>query len=1128
MPTQRRGRGDLRRVVRPKVKAKAKTVKPKARAIPKARPKTTSVRPPKRTVVSEHASEHYRRPRPKPQRKAKPPRSVMLAKPKRKKVYDPNKAYHSMRTRMERTRKAQRGAAKVAKRLPGKQPTERAADINKRRNLRIAKNRLEREYGTIQLTHAGRTMLKRELRQMKNPTYKKMKAAIERHKYKAPKAAGISFDVGRAVSEMPGMGKRWLKGGERTAVGFIPGVVESVRHPIRAAEATAAQVKHDFAPLVKGDFKKFGRQVVEDPFGYTLYAPVGYAAGKTVKRRVTGQPKRRHRWMSYETGNMNPEHVAKRRADIEFAQARVKHAKKTLAEARKGGLGDRKAAGRLKRAQQDLAAARRKPVAAKVPGPLPASKTRGAAAAAASRLGHVEQMIQRTERRLFTESHKKKGSPGQKRRLENRLDRLKSERDRLKPKAVAYREYRGQSKARNRAELTALERRQGARSAKAQELVEKRRRVRRAEELAEGRKRQTRSEKAQALRARRSDVKRAEAELDEAVGKSFYVAPEIKEAQFHRSPSEFGADIQDFVDYLSGTRLLRNQPVVGRKDRVNRQAARLEREDKAREAIFGELLAEGGGIGNPIPGLDTALDVTRAAYVYSNPAYIPRNIAGGAAMLGMGRPLTGMQRLGAVKRGLDDTERKLLGQGVGEGPVRSLYTHEAKNKIQRGIRGLAEFQSRWGDKPLRERAFLAEAWAMGYRNAEQVGELLRSNRRDIVADRRQIEMESRRMMVDFNKLQPWEKTYASRIIFLYPWMRRASAYGLSLPIHKPGVALGAGLVGEMGAEANKEFWGSIPPWMRGTIPLGGVKTLHGKQAQWIFNPFAADPLSTAVQAGGDVMRAGEQAFAKWNDPQQAWKLGSYLQPPVRMPAERMHGKSFFTGRSLRGENLGEYLTEQLEMLPVPRLGRELREEPGTVHGSYMVPGPLGKLGRVALGSLSPGLRLRGELKGQRRGEEIRRANLKEPTEREKIKSDDIEKQWKAAFKKYNRQMPERLRRAFVVRREQNQQRAGLEGGKGYIAYPDQVIADLRTLAKFRAGPFAKSSSTKRQMMLSGYERRLRKATTVQIRAFKKAAIEADWWDLFFNVEDEIGEWQDAFTDRQVDVPFPGLTRGVKN
>lgn len=244
--------------------------------------------------------------------------------------------------------------------------------------------------------------------------------------------------------------------------------------------------------------------------------------------------------------------------------------------------------------------------------------------------------------------------------------------------------------------------------------------------------------------------------------------------------------------------------------------------------------------------VDTVATLSRWALIYANiPGYM---IVNGTGNLGFLVAQQGPWLLNTLARNghLLVTDRKLFDMITAE-------TGELPLLIgQRGRGGIASIQTLQQkalskisavDRYPRAVAWMYEARKRGYKTGAQMRALIESNSAKAIADREAISNKARNHMVDFDRLTPFEREQVTRLIFVYPWIRGATAwpfwYAKEYPLRSAVTAAAAQSL----EERRQKMLGPVPPWYEGLFPLG----TEGTRARTI-NAAPFSPTSTALQS----------------------------------------------------------------------------------------------------------------------------------------------------------------------------------------------------------------------------------------------------------------------------------------
>jgi len=309
--------------------------------------------------------------------------------------------------------------------------------------------------------------------------------------------------------------------------------------------------------------------------------------------------------------------------------------------------------------------------------------------------------------------------------------------------------------------------------------------------------------------------------------------------------------------------------------------------------------------------MDALLDSVRGALLYLNPGFYAANMAGNSLMMMMSDPRAlrfvpwsmkqaikgfgrgeradplwnriavemgrgptagGLSERPELMGGLVDREqgRLLSREGIRNRAANyhDLLTGSKGGLTNRAAQNVSHFWGTMGrgsgkiiDDSWRVAAWRQEAAKLGYKTDKQVEELLNK----AVADSRKhgmfatntkalqdlvsIRDSAEQLMLDFDSMTPFEKTWLTRTIFLYPFTRAAVKYPFMYMGERP---LTAGLLGQMASQANlytNQVLGppdpNLPTWMQGYA-----------RTPWGYAPVSSissfQPLMSLLGAGENV------------------------------------------------------------------------------------------------------------------------------------------------------------------------------------------------------------------------------------------------------------------------------------
>lgn len=277
-------------------------------------------------------------------------------------------------------------------------------------------------------------------------------------------------------------------------------------------------------------------------------------------------------------------------------------------------------------------------------------------------------------------------------------------------------------------------------------------------------------------------------------------------------------------------------------------------------------------------GLDTLNNALYTSLIYSNPGYIPANSAANLIMAGLHQGAflpVNLSRSGQVLTRAPKQLRDLIKAEVGHGPSIAASSEKAP------LSGIARVVSGIADDPYRISAFIHEAAREGVipkvratlsqKDYDALHNLLTNpKKRALLND---ISDRAIQSMVDFERMGPWERTLARRILFVWAWIRGATRYPGRFALDHPArtMFLIYGAAGAPGAPVDIEplphyMAKNMPPWLENAIKMGEV-TVNGKSYEQLLPTRAISPLSTPAEViGTAISRPGAQTFAEMLNP----------------------------------------------------------------------------------------------------------------------------------------------------------------------------------------------------------------------------------------------------------------------
>lgn len=281
--------------------------------------------------------------------------------------------------------------------------------------------------------------------------------------------------------------------------------------------------------------------------------------------------------------------------------------------------------------------------------------------------------------------------------------------------------------------------------------------------------------------------------------------------------------------------------------------------------------------------VDAVLDTVRGLLLFANPGFYVANILGNSFMAGVMNPSSykyitwsmNEARKAAIKEDTADPLWHRISIEMGRGPtagglsqrptvlgrpgtqIRRAVRHPRETakaireappgKFGRGAESISNTWMSWGrrsghiiDDTFRVAAWRATAAKHGVKTEEQIEQLFKDatvSTRDMmrtdqktpqgraVRKLNSIRDEAEQLMLDFDSMTPFERTWLTRAIFLYPFLKASAKYPVMFAGERPittGVTGGLALAGGQIATAPEAFGErpELPTWMQGAARIG--------------------------------------------------------------------------------------------------------------------------------------------------------------------------------------------------------------------------------------------------------------------------------------------------------------------
>ena len=323
--------------------------------------------------------------------------------------------------------------------------------------------------------------------------------------------------------------------------------------------------------------------------------------------------------------------------------------------------------------------------------------------------------------------------------------------------------------------------------------------------------------------------------------------------------------------------------------------------------------------------IDSSLDAVRAALLYLNPGFYTANLLGNLGMMGLADPraarhlIPSMQqaRRAAYKPDTADPRWRRISVEMGRGPTSGgltsrppLLGREAARRGPLPVRAAENVSltiGEWGrrsgriiDDAMRVATWKQTASKLGYDTDAKIDQLLddasggkfdraegekapsAEARERAKRDLATIRDEAEQLMLDFDSMTPFEKTYLTRIIFLYPFIKASAKWPVMFVGERPLTAAALAEAGRQGEQLTEEQLGprpeSLPAWLETAARVGPGQ-------YW-----AAGSVMPMAPAAGLV----ESLLAIGQTPETGVSRPiDYLNPAVQLSLQLAQGRSQF-------------------------------------------------------------------------------------------------------------------------------------------------------------------------------------------------------------------------------------------
>jgi hypothetical protein len=295
------------------------------------------------------------------------------------------------------------------------------------------------------------------------------------------------------------------------------------------------------------------------------------------------------------------------------------------------------------------------------------------------------------------------------------------------------------------------------------------------------------------------------------------------------------------------------------------------------DAMFRPLRGGASGVGAIA---DAATTLARWSLIYSNPAYIPINFIGNTFfLLAQQGPKAVSNLISASKMLFGDSDFAIrVAAEAGELPSTAAisrgrgYSRRAREVETKALNIITTLP----DKLPRMAAWVYEAQRMGYKTKADMLRLIEGKTARDARNRETIANRATEIMVNFDRMSDWERQSVTRVLFIWPWIRGATAwpfyYAKEFPV-QTAAAAELGQSAEQRRQRIMEANGDIPLYRKDLLPLGEPEGGHVSA----INLGPISPTSTAAQSL-ETLRANIMSLLGKEQLTAGQRLLDMLQP----------------------------------------------------------------------------------------------------------------------------------------------------------------------------------------------------------------------------------------------------------
>lgn len=315
------------------------------------------------------------------------------------------------------------------------------------------------------------------------------------------------------------------------------------------------------------------------------------------------------------------------------------------------------------------------------------------------------------------------------------------------------------------------------------------------------------------------------------------------------------------------------------------------------EAMFRPLRGSSTSIGGTV--LDLGNTVARWALIYTNPAYVPINAIGNSFfVLGQQGPAAISGYIRAAKIALQNKNLaiRIAGEagetpaiaGISRGRARTSTERWLREKEDRGLSALTAFPDRYP----RITAWIYEARRLGYDTPAKMEKLIDGGTPTLERHRELVANRTDEIMVSFDRLSDTERAVFTRWLFIWPWIRGATAWPFYYAKEYPFATGVAATVGQQTEQYRKQTLGDLPIAYRDMFPLWGA---NGYES--VINTAPISVGSTAAQSIEAIRDNVLSLFGEHNIA-GGTALVDFMQPAWQFALEGATRRNLQTGQPM--------------------------------------------------------------------------------------------------------------------------------------------------------------------------------------------------------------------------------------